>query len=78
MPAFFVNGETYLSTKDVAELLDLAPGTLRGLLARGVLPDVPKQIYVTRKQRGFTREWVESAAEILGKDLPPDRFETRV
>ena len=70
VPRFKVDGTTYMSTKDVAEVLDIAPGTLRALLSRGVLPDVTKQTHVTRKQRGFTEEWVIEAAAILGKTLP--------
>ena len=70
MPPFTVNGQTFLSTKDVAEILEMPPGTLRALLQRGALPDVPKQTHVTRKQRGFTKEWVREAAQILEKKLP--------
>jgi hypothetical protein len=69
MPRFNVNGRTYMSTSDVAAALDLPAPTLRSLIARGVLPDVDKLQYVTRKQRGFTEEWLDEAAKILGKTL---------
>lgn len=70
MPRFSVNGETFFSTKDAADLLGIAPSTLRALLARGVLPDVPRQTHVTRKQRGFTEAWIRDAAALLGRRLP--------
>jgi hypothetical protein len=70
VPRFSVNGETFFSTKDAADFLGIAPSTLRALLARGVLPDVPRQTHVTRKQRGFTEAWIREAAAILGRNLP--------
>ena len=65
MPEFVAGGRQYFSTKDAAERLAMAPGTLRGLLARKVLPE-PDMVRVgSRRQRGFTDAWVEQAREIL-------------
>jgi hypothetical protein len=72
VPQFSVNGETYFSTKDVADLLGVAPSTVRSLIERGVLQDVPKVTHVTRKQRGFSEAWLREAALTLGRRLPTD------
>jgi hypothetical protein len=71
MPKFSVNGQTFMSTQDAAAALELPPATLRSLISRGVLPDVDKLLHVTRKQRGFTEEWLVAAAATLGKTLKP-------
>jgi predicted transcriptional regulator of viral defense system len=68
VPQFSINGETFFSTKDVADLLGIAPSTLRALLGRGVLPDVPRQTHVTRKQRGFTEAWVRADGPLMTDD----------
>lgn len=72
VPRFSVNGETYFSTKDVADLLGIAPSMVRSLIDRGVLPDVPKVTHVTRKQRGFDEDWLRTAAAKLDRRLPAD------
>ena len=49
MPRFTIGGVEYLSTKDAADLLGVAPNTLRAYIKKSVLEDVPFQRVGTRK-----------------------------
>ena len=62
---FTSDGTEYFKTGEVAVMLGVAPATIRSLLHRGVLPEVPRYRVGTRVQRGFTQQWADEAKTIL-------------
>ena len=58
---FEVGDSHYLTMSEVAADLGIPTSTLKSLIRRGVLPDVPKVRYVTRDQRGFPDSYAEMA-----------------
>lgn len=64
---FTVDGVEYLGTEDVAAQLGIAPSTVRSLIKRKILPEVPKQVVGARAKRGFTQEYVDNAKVALAE-----------
>lgn len=60
-----IDGTEYHTPMEAAHMLGVKPSTLRGYIARGVLPEAPRVRIGRRLQRGFTKAYLDAAKRTL-------------
>lgn len=66
--------ERFWRTKKVASILDVHPNTVRNWILSGELDEPGWGRRGKRKERHYTREWIEQAAKKLGIEIDQNRF----
>ena len=72
-----VDGEVYLTSRDVAKRFGVTPQTISRWIASGVVPNPPTARMGLKSVRYFPLEWLQEAEQAIlgGSDVPIARRE---